>query len=135
MQVEGGGPTLGVVKLGWLLPPLLLTAAVGGASLVLWRPAWLSGAVLTVLVGAGFLWVIVGVFWPASADRTCPECGEEALERLDPSSTTGLRCSDCGHVDAEATGWFLAEEEGPLEELVLRQRGRRRGRATERGER
>ena len=76
------------------------------------------------LIGAGVLWVALSALWPAKADRRCPKCGEDTLVRLDPDTTTGLRCSACDHVDPEATSWFLAEEEGPLEDLVLRQRGR-----------
>ena len=81
---------------------------------------------VSVLVGAGLLWVGVSVFWPAKADRKCPRCEEEALERLDPDTTQGLKCASCGFVDEQATGWFLAEDEGPLEDLVLRQRAARR---------
>ena len=108
----------------WLIPLVLLAATLAGAGLVFWRPAWLMGAVLTVVFGAVGLWLAVCVFWPASADRTCSACGEETLVRLDPDSSLGLRCTSCEFVDREATSWFLAEEEGPLEDLVLRQRGR-----------
>ena len=106
----------------WLLPLLLLAAAGGGTAIVLVRPPWLTGAVLALLLGGGLAWIAASVFWPAAADRRCPDCGEEALERLDPATTVGLRCGACGRVDPDASGWFLAEEEGPLEELVLRRR-------------
>lgn len=102
----------------------LATAA--GVGLVFLRPDWLLGAVLAVVLGSGFLWVLISAFTPAEADRRCPDCGENALVRLDPSTTRGLRCEACGHVDAEASGWFLAEEEGPLEELVLESRRRKK---------
>lgn len=72
------------------------------------------------------LWVLAASLWPAKADRTCPQCGEDALERLDPDTTMGLRCTACGHTDPTKSGWFLAEDEGPLEELVLRQRAAKR---------
>lgn len=115
-------------RLAWALPLVLLGAVGGGVLVVRSGPGWLGPAAIALLVGAGLAWVAVSVFWPAAADRRCKECGEEALERLDPETTQGLRCRACGHVDAEATGWFLAEEEGPLEELVLLQRARKRGR-------
>ena len=108
-----------------LLLPLLLLCAVGaGVALVFLRPPWLPTLVLSLVIGAGFLWALVGVFWPNRVDRTCPACGSEALTRVDPRTTLGLRCTACEHVDPTASGWFLAEEEGSLEDLVLRQRGR-----------
>lgn len=112
----------------WAFPLVLLTAIVCGFLVVRDGPGWLGPAAIALLVGAVLLWVGVSVFWPAKADRRCPTCGEEALERLDPETTQGVRCRACDHVDEEATGWFLAEDEGPLEDLVLRQRARKRGR-------
>ena len=109
----------------WLITVVLLTAVLGGAALVFWQPPWLMPATLFTVFGIIGLWVAVSAFWPARADRSCPECGEEALVRLEQDSTMGVRCTACEHVDREATSWFLAEEEGvPLEDLVLRQRGR-----------
>lgn len=108
----------------WLVPLVLLSAVAGGGALILWQPPWLAGVVVSAILGAGFLWLAVSIFWPAKADRRCPACGEDALIRLDPDSTKGLRCRACDHEDPEASSWFLAEEEGPLEDLVLRQRSR-----------
>ena len=108
----------------WIISLILLSSVLTGGALIVWQPDWLAGALIAVVLGAGFLWVAVSVFWPARADRRCPRCGEEALERLDPDTTTGLRCTACEFVDEDASGWFLAEDEGPLEELVLRGRGR-----------
>lgn len=107
-----------------LFPTALLAAVCGGSALILWQPAWLTGAVVGTVLCAGLLWVAASALWPAKADRSCPECGENTLVRLDPETATGLLCSACGHEDREASSWFLAEEEGPLEDLVLRQRGR-----------
>lgn len=109
------------------LAPLLLLGAVGLAVAVINLGAdslvgWVGGAVGGVVV----LWVLAASLWPAKADRTCPQCGEDALERLDPDTTMGLRCTACGHTDPTKSGWFLAEDEGPLEELVLRQRAAKR---------
>lgn len=111
------------------MPPLLLAAAGAGVAVVLMRPAWLFGAVVGALAGAAFLWIAVSVFWPARADRRCPACGRDALGRADPQTTRGVACRACGHQDPDASGWFLAEDEGrPLEAIVLRQRRSRRGR-------
>lgn len=109
------------------LAPLLMLGAVGLAVAVINLGAdslvgWVGGAV----GGAVVVWVLAASLWPAKADRTCPQCGEDALERLDPDTTMGLRCTACGHTDPTKSGWFLAEDEGPLEELVLRQRAAKR---------
>lgn len=105
------------------LIPLLLLGAVGVAVAIAALGAdRVVGWVGYTVGGLVLLWVLAASFWPASADRKCPACGEERLERLDPETTMGVRCTACGHVDETKTGWFLAEEEGPLEELVLRQR-------------
>ena len=109
------------------LAPLLLLGAValavavinlGADSIVGWVGAAVGGTVV--------VWILAASLWPAKADRTCPSCGEEALERLDPDTTMGLRCTACGHTDPTKSGWFLAEDEGPLEELALRQRAAKR---------
>jgi len=113
---------------GWLVPPLALGAVGLGVWLGLRQPPLLfkllAGACLVVPVG----WVLVSALWPGKADRRCPACGKDALRRLDPRATTGLLCSACGHRDESASAWLLAEEEGPLEELVLAQREARRAR-------
>ncbi|MGK0220204.1 MAG: hypothetical protein ACI9HE_003714 [Planctomycetota bacterium] len=109
----------------WAIAPIMMLATAAGLAVVFSEPSWILGAVLGVVLGAAFLWVLVSsLLFPAEADRRCPSCGEEALERMDPQTTTGLRCTACGHEDPQASGWFLAEEEGPLEDLVLRSRGR-----------
>ncbi len=108
----------------WLIPLVLLGAVGVGAVLVLARPPWLAPLGLWALFGLCATWLGVSVFWPAKTNRECPKCGEEALVRLDDQTTIGVRCEACGQVDREATSWFIAEEEGPLEEVVLRQRGR-----------
>lgn len=112
------------MRYAWLFPLVLLSAVGLGGALIVWRPDWLAGAVIAVVVGAGFLWLGVSVFWPNEPSRSCPKCGEDTLVRLDPETTLGLRCTACPYEDAEASSWFLAEEEGPLEHMVLRQRGK-----------
>ena len=89
---------------------------IGGSQL----PYILLGATLLI----GFGWILVSSLHPARADRSCPECGEEALERLDPETTRGVTCARCGHTDRDASSWLLAEEETTLEEIVLRERAR-----------
>ncbi|MCH2105520.1 MAG: hypothetical protein MK291_02630, partial [Planctomycetes bacterium] len=89
---------------------------VGGMKL----PAVILGATLII----GFGWILVSALHPAQADRVCPECGEEALQRLDPETTRGVTCSSCGYTDRDESSWFLAEEETVLEEIVLRERAR-----------
>jgi ribosomal protein L37AE/L43A len=93
-----------------------------GFGLVLNTPGGLAVWVLGGVGGLGLLWILGTTFWPARADRTCPECGEEGLRRMDPATTKGLVCASCGHTDAEASGWFLAEEEGALDEVVAKRR-------------
>jgi ribosomal protein L37AE/L43A len=108
----------------WLLPPLLVAAVACSVLLVRGDLSGHFGLTFGLLVALGLGWVLVSVFFPARADRRCQSCGSESLERLDPQSTQGLRCSSCGWCDAEASAWLIAEEEGPLEHTVLRQRGR-----------
>ena len=91
-------------------------------------PSWIFAAVLGLLLATVIAWIVTSALWPAKADRRCPACGRKSLERMTSDSTRGLACKACGHVDPSASGWFLAEEEGPLEELVLRERNRSRRR-------
>lgn len=114
----------------FLLPLLLVGASAAGVAVVRAGPGWILPVVLALLFGAGLVWIAASALWPAKADRRCPRCGSEALERMEPTTTDGVRCRACGHADPEATGWFLAEEEGPLEEIVLAARRRRRRRRT-----
>lgn len=113
-------------RAAWLVAPLMLAAVAAAVLLVMRGPQLLFGAALVVLFGIGFVWMLVSVFFPAAPDRTCPACGADALERLDPAATSGVRCAACGFCDASASAWLLAEEEGPLERTVLRERALRR---------
>lgn len=108
----------------WLTPPVLLGSVGVAVVFILGNPLGLWGWAAGGMFALGLGWLLVTILWPAHADRTCPQCGENALERRDPASTVGLVCRACGHVDDEASGWLLAEEEGPLESIVLEQRGR-----------
>lgn len=85
------------------------------------------GVALGLLLALALAWVLVCVFWPGAPDRACPECRREGLKRLDPGSTRGVLCSECGAVDADRSSFLFAEEEnGALEAMVVRERERDR---------
>lgn len=105
------------------MPPVLLTATACGVLLVMQGPERAFVASAGVALALVVLWVLVSVFFPARADRTCPACGAESLERLDLRTTQGILCARCGLRDAEQSSFLLAEEEGPLERIVLEARG------------
>jgi hypothetical protein len=110
---------------GLWLAPLAFLGAVGlGTWIVFARPLTLFGVVLVVLAAVPVAWVLVSALLPAKAERGCPACKADALARSDPLATHGLVCRACGWSDESASAWLLAEEEGPLEELVLAARRR-----------
>ena len=113
---------------GWLVPPLMLAAIAAGLLFVFRGPDQIFGLCFGLVLALGILWIVVSALLPGRADRTCPSCGGAGLERLDPQSTHGVRCSLCAWQDETASSFLLAEEEGPLEDIVLRERGRDRGR-------
>ncbi len=115
-------------RLAWLLPLGLLAAGIFGAVLIQRLGTGIFGWIFAGLVGLGLLWIVVSVLWPARAERTCPDCGRPGLVRLDTDLVHGLECTQCDYRDETASAWLLAEEEGPLEELVLAQRAQRRER-------
>ncbi len=117
-----------LVLLGVLVPVLSLGALALARSIVAERPMWLFGTVLGLFFSAIAGWIVVSTLWPSRADRRCPACGKDALERTDPQATSGIACRNCGYRDEAASSWFLAEEEGPLEAVVLRERRSRRAR-------
>lgn len=127
-------PAIAQGWLGYAMPAALLAAASIPVLFVMRRPAglfvWVAGAAFAVLI----LWVVISTLWPARADRTCPECGREELERLRPDSTHGVRCAACDWQDETLSSWLLAEEEGPLEHTVLQQRRRSAPPAGDRGQ-
>ncbi len=114
------------MRAAWLVAPLLLLATAVGVSIVLRGSAALVGWLIAGMVLFAVGWIVISTLWPARADRGCPGCGEETLERLDPDATQGVVCRACGWRDESRSSWLLAEEEGPLEDIVLRQRGRER---------
>jgi hypothetical protein len=109
-----------------LLPVVFLGATLGAAFLVLRGPDRLFGWALGAMLGASLLWIVISVLFPAKADRTCPRCGAESLERSDPQRTEGLACTSCGWRDDAESGFLLAEDDGvPIEPMVLRRRAER----------
>ena len=112
-------------RAAWLAPLALLLAALLGGGIALAGPTSILGLVLCGLGAVPILWVLVSALWPARAERVCPACRGIRLRRLDPRTTYGLSCPDCGWKDESASSWLLAEEEGPLEDVVLEQRGRK----------
>jgi hypothetical protein len=116
----------------WCAPALFLGAVLLGAWIVFARPLALFGWALIALAAVPIGWVLVSALWPARAERLCPGCGKNALARQDARATLGLVCRACGWRDPSASAWLLAEEEGPLEEIVLAQRGRAVPRALDR---
>jgi ribosomal protein L37AE/L43A len=83
---------------------------------------------LAALLGTILAWMLVSVFWPAKADRTCPTCGSPALRRSDRRTTRGVVCDQCGHEDADQSSFLMAEDEGgAIESIVIAERDGRRG--------
>ncbi|MFT5290788.1 MAG: hypothetical protein ACI8QS_002874 [Planctomycetota bacterium] len=121
---DGGVPSWATWFIG---PALLLSALLAFAILQVDQSTLFAVASLTGLSVLG-LWVLTSILWPSRADRSCPDCGLDTLERMDLETTMGLRCGSCGFMDETLSSWFLAEEEGPLEEIVLAQRGRTKSR-------
>lgn len=113
-------------RIGWLVGPVALLAAVAAIVLLRRGPSGILGAVLIGLLALAMGWIFLSIFWPARAERTCPRCAHDALVRLDARTTIGIRCRACGFEDASASSWLLAEEDGALESIVLEQRGRGR---------
>lgn len=120
--VRTGRPSRGRRVLVALFPLVLLATVVGSIALARANPTALFVSLFVLAAVLPLGWVTVSALWPAKADRTCPTCGASALERLDAASTHGLACRACGWRDESASGWLLAEEEGPLEALVLARR-------------
>ena len=109
----------------WLAPGVLLGGVLVGVALVRGGSSAWFGLVIGALVVVPAAWVLISALHPARAERRCPACAAEALERCSADSTTGLRCRSCSWTDPEASAWTLAEEEGPLERMVLAARGRK----------
>jgi len=120
----------------WTAPLWMLAAVVAGLLVALDPPSGLPELVLGLGGIVMVAWIAISVLWPARADRSCPACRQDALVRLDPDDAVGVRCTACGFRDETQSAWILAEEEGPLEGIVLeeRKRGRKRVRPPRSGE-
>jgi Zn ribbon nucleic-acid-binding protein len=115
-----------LTSLVWLSPVGMLLAVGAGAWLARSPPEYLLGVVLGTILVLALGWIAASVLWPARADRTCPACKKTTIERIDEDETHGIHCTACGWRDETTSSWLLAEEEGPLEEVVLAERSRRR---------
>lgn len=109
-----------------MIGPLCLLAVAAGVLFVRQGPAQAFVVTISILVGTVLLWVLVSVFSAAKADKTCPRCGSEGLQQLDPDTTRGVTCAACGFADETASSFYLAEETGSLEHTVLLERRRKR---------
>ncbi|MCA8980420.1 MAG: hypothetical protein H6831_09735 [Planctomycetes bacterium] len=115
----------------WLVPVLpfvFLGATLAGVWIVKRGPIGLFGALIAVAIVLGFGWFLASTFLPAApADRTCPACGaEDGLGPAFEDTTRGVACRACDYLDETASAWMIAEEDGPLESVVLRERAARR---------
>ncbi|MEM7306757.1 MAG: hypothetical protein AAF682_08805 [Planctomycetota bacterium] len=127
MQRANQPPAPGSARGAWLLPPLFLGAAIAAFLFVRQGPTWIFGWVFGGLFAVVLGWIMTSILWPARADRSCPVCEAEAIERVDVRTTFGRRCRACGWQDETLSTWLLAEEEeDQLENLVLEQRRARR---------
>ena len=112
-------------RAAWLAAPLLLAAIAAGATFVLRGPDGVFGIAFGLVLALGLGWILVSALFPARAERTCPQCGQDALERLDPDSAQGVVCRLCAWADESASAFLLLEDDGrPFEDIVLRGRGR-----------
>jgi hypothetical protein len=112
-------------RAAWLAAPLLLAAIAAGVAFVLRGPDGVFGIAFGLVLVLGLGWILVSALFPARAERTCPQCGQEALERLDPDSAQGVVCRLCAWADESASAFLLLEDDGrPFEDIVLRGRGR-----------
>ena len=87
-------------------------------------PSGLWQYIVGLMILGSLTWVAISSLWPGKPERKCPECGQEGLTRSDPETHRGIRCTRCGFEDESASSFMMAEEEGTLEEAVLRERGR-----------
>jgi len=115
---------------------ILLGSTLGAVWIVLRGPVALFGVLVAAVMVLGFGWVLISSMMPAApADRRCPQCGmEDGLRPAHEDTTRGIRCRSCGFTDETASAWMIAEEDGPLQEVVLRERKDRRNARTERAQ-
>ncbi len=110
----------------WFIAPFALSAVAAGFGLV--RAGLIPGFALAcgALLAAGLGWVLVSALLPGKVDRACPQCKRPGVEPLGARSSTGVWCTLCGWRDASASAFLFLEEQGPFEDVVLRERQQRR---------
>ena len=115
--------------LGPLLPLVFLSATLAGVWLVMRGPVEWFGGLLAIAIVLVLGWVVASTVLPnAPVDRSCPKCGlEDGLRPAHEDTTRGIACRACDYRDETASAWMIAEEDGPLEDVVLRERAARRG--------
>lgn len=123
-QAKPQAPTTASSGSGFWMPPIFLGAVLLGAYILLKKPDGLWPFVVGAIFVVVFAWFFISTLWPRFAERTCPTCGEDGLTPLDENSHRGLRCNLCGFEDESLSSFFIAEEDGVLEETVMRERGR-----------
>ena len=97
------------------IPALILVSVGMGIWIARVAPRSLPTLVLGGLGALLLGWILLSTLWPSRADRRCPRCGEDSLERIDRTRTVGLRCEGCGWRDETASAWYLAEaDDAPL---------------------
>lgn len=112
-------------RAAWFAAPLLLAAVAAGTAFVLRGPDGIFGLAFGLVLALGLGWILVSTLFPARAERTCPQCRRDGLERLDPDSSQGVVCRLCAWADESASAFLLLEDDGrPFEDIVLRGRGR-----------
>jgi hypothetical protein len=121
-KIRSHAQTPDSTRFAWFIAPLLLAATATGILLVLRGPDRYFGLALGSMMCLAIAWILVSVLFPAQVERTCPICGRETLRRLDPEMTRGVMCSECGHLDRDASSFLMAEEEGSLESIVMAER-------------
>jgi hypothetical protein len=130
--VRDSGPPRWLVP---LLPLVFLGATLAGVWIVKRGPVGLFGVLVAFAIVLGFGWILASALLPAApVDRRCPACG--ATGGLAPAfddTTRGVACRSCDYRDETASAWMIAEEDGPLESVVLQERAARRAGAERTG--
>lgn len=70
--------------------------------------AWLPYAVVGVFGAVWILWMLGSVLSPAVPKRTCPQCGEEGLVKIQRGKP-GVRCEKCDFRDEDLHVAYLDE--------------------------
>ncbi len=88
----------------WLSIPVSLAAAgavAGALALASWAPEAVVGTAVGVVVLLPLGYFLGCTLIPGVEEKTCPGCGKDALEPMDPAERYGVRCAACGHEDPD----------------------------------